>query len=157
MTKCPELYRHYVTCEQNYWQTRVMFRECSLNRTKFTVFCSPLYIGTGVKGELACSHSTRKSNTQSTSDKYADWYRYPQWCMTFSKLYGTLGPGRAREGEWRERRTKRQGKGWVRGQGGWTKGKHFEIWPRLEQQCPLFIQSDRDTLAKQISLSWDSA
>ena len=56
-----------------------------------TVLCSPLYVGTGVKEELA--HSTTKPNTQSTSDTYADRHRYPRRGMTFSKLYGTLGPG----------------------------------------------------------------
>lgn len=109
-----------------------------------------------MKGELTCTHSPTKPNTQSTSYKYADWYWYPQWCKTFGKLYGTLGQGRAREGEWGKSQSERQGKGPKSKWGGREAGKHFEIWTNLEQQCPLFIQSDRDTLAKQISRSTDS-
>lgn len=153
--------------------------ECKLNITKqtkqrvtnrdfmFTVLLLPLSIGTAMTGERACSHSIPEPHAQSTSDKYADWYWYPQWRMTFCKLYGTLRPGSGhREGAMREadhERERKKGKerereGGKDGWGRWSQGtqdKHFEIWTRLQQQCPLFIQSDKDTLAKQISASWD--
>lgn len=69
-----KLYIHYNNVNKNKQKTYKQ-KPCLVIASapeQFTVSCSPLYVGTGVKGELARSHSTTKPNTQSTSDKYAD-------------------------------------------------------------------------------------
>lgn len=86
-----------------------------------------LHAGTRANGAIAClqSPSDTKANAERTSRKYADWYRYPQWCPTFSKLYGTLGPGRSRGGGMVWGKERWEGKG-DSGMGA------FEIRTRLE-------------------------